>query len=611
MLDFIIYSGCIWLWTVLFFLLVQKPLFALLNHRSMPRSITLGDCWHTVVHGFRSDAIIASYLTAIPLLVSAISLCIGVSPLWVLLCYFALIALAVGLLTMGDALLYAFWRAKIDSSVLPYLRTPREAVASVSAFYVVGASVAVVVTSAIYFAGAWAISDSYILFSGHISMPWWGCIAVALLTVVTLVIFVVIIRGLGLRPNNPSMAYYSPIPFLNHWALNPAYNFIYSLGTRDAFTGKFVSMTPQECDDTLRDAFPTAGKPVQGLLRTSRPNILFIIWESLGADFTGCLGNREGVTPNLDRLAAEGVLMRHCSASSFRTDRGIVSALSGLPGQPTTSIIRYTRKLPALAALPRTLAANGYDTIALHGGELTFMHLADYFLASGHNTLISKPDFPQDAIRCKWGVHDGPVMQRAADEIISRSKPGAAPWYMTLLTLSSHEPFVVPASTLDSEIDNAYAYTDASLGEMIKRLKDSPAWDNLLIVITGDHGLNLPDDHRGREVYCHIPVVLAGGAVSRPAVIDAPVSQTDIAATLLGQMGLDHSDFPFSRDVTADTYTRPFGFHTYSNGFLITDTGGVTDYDNVAESAVSGADAARERLGKAILQRLYEYLSGL
>lgn len=610
MFEFLAYSLAVWIWTTLFYLLVQKPLFLTLNLRSHSGVIIARNWLDTIRHGIRSDAIIASYLTALPLLISAVATCLGLNPFWLIAVYFIIAGIAAGLIAVGDAVLYRFWSAKIDASVLPYLRTPREAVASVSVWYVAGASLLTLIVSALYIAGAIAVTKIYTDLGIHALTAWWGYPLIIIAALAAAALLAVIIRGLGLRPNNPSMAYYSPEPFFNHWALNPVYNFIYSLGTKDAFTGRFVSMTDEECDNELRDALPTHGTPLKKLLTTDRPNILFIVWESLGGEFTGCVGNKPEVTPHLDRLASEGILLSRCSASSFRTDRGIVAALSGLPGQPTTSIIRYTRKLAALPALPATLARLGYDTIALHGGELTFMHLADYFLASGHKHLISKKDFPAEADHCKWGVHDGPVMDRAFTEIERLTRAGK-PWYMTLLTLSSHEPFVVPTKTLPSEIDNAYAYTDRSLGHLIEKLKDSPAWDNLLIVVMADHGLNLPDDSRRREDYCHIPVVLAGGAVKEPAVIDAPTSQTDVVATILGQMGVDHSEFIFSRDVTADTYTRPFAFHTYSNGFLLTGTRGTTDYDNVADRPSAGADDSRQRLGKALLQRLYSYLSKL
>ena len=87
------------------------------------------------------------------------------------------------------------------------------------------------------------------------------------------------------------------------------------------------------------------------------------------------------------------------------------------------------------------------------------------------------------------------------------------------------------------------------------------------------------------------------------------MSQTDLAATLLGQMGLPHDDFIFSRDVLADTYTYPFALHTYNNAFIFRDLTGVTHYDNVSQQPLDGHDPQREETAKVILQTLYTDLS--
>ena len=91
--------------------------------------------------------------------------------------------------------------------------------------------------------------------------------------------------------------------------------------------------------------------------------------------------------------------------------------------------------------------------------------------------------------------------------------------------------------------------------------------------------------------------------------IDTIVSQSDIAATLLGQMGISHEEFLFSRDVLADTYTYPFALHTYNNAFMFRDETGVTHYDNVSQRVLDGPDQQREQTAKVILQTLYTDLS--
>ena len=62
--------------------------------------------------------------------------------------------------------------------------------------------------------------------------------------------------------------------------------------------------------------------------------------ESFTAKFVGCLGGEPGVTPNLDKIAAEGLLFTNIYAAGDRSEKGQVAVLSGYPNQAITSIIK-------------------------------------------------------------------------------------------------------------------------------------------------------------------------------------------------------------------------------------------------------------------------------
>jgi hypothetical protein len=96
-----------------------------------------------------------------------------------------------------------------------------------------------------------------------------------------------------------------------------------------------------------------------------------------------------------------------------------------------------------------------------------------------------------------------------------------------------------------------------------------------------------------------------GGAVKAPKEIKTICNQTDLPATLLGQMGFPHGEFSFSRDVTSQNYTKPLAFHSFTNGFSIVDSTGFTVVDlNIDQVIVNQSkDSQRHmKLGKAILQ---------
>ena len=81
------------------------------------------------------------------------------------------------------------------------------------------------------------------------------------------------------------------------------------------------------------------------LLRTDKPNIIFIVLESFSAKAVEPLGGISGVTPNLNKLFNEGIAFTNFYANSFRTDSGLVSLLSGYPAQHSTSIMNYPSKV--------------------------------------------------------------------------------------------------------------------------------------------------------------------------------------------------------------------------------------------------------------------------
>lgn len=608
MIYILIFTCAHFVLCLLFFTVIQRPLFYFYNKRLCADSRSCDDLTAVSRHGFTTDCIAASYLTMIPVLAVWVSSYVsGADISTVLAVCDAVIAVTVGLAVIADTVLYRFWQFKLDSSVFSYLKHLDGAFASVSCKFVALALVSVAAMSVMLFVvllPARLVLPQDVLGNDACAMAVAGRTGLFLLMSACLF---AVVRGIHHRPNNPCVAYYSHNPFNNHAALNPVYSLVYSLSIRNDYEGKFRFVSDEECAKEIRRLYPTKGTPQVCLLNTTRPNILFIIWESLAARFLSNLGGEGGVMPNVERLSDEGVLFTKCDAGSFRTERGLVCLLSGWPGQPTANLIRHTRKLPNIPALPRRLRDEGYETMALHGGNCRIMNKTDYYLTAGHTTLVSQDDLPRDAPRCAWGINDGYTFDWLYDDIMRKTQRGAL-WYTTYQTLSSHEPFDVPFHKLADEKKNSFAYVDDCFGRFIDRLKNSPAWDNLLIICTGDHGFNFCSPI-SRDKFPHIPVLMLGGAVRRPVKIDKIICQTDVVATLLGQMKLPHDEFLFSRDVLADTYTYPFSLHTYNNGFLFRDGTGYTDYDNNAEAAVTGHDRHRERNGKIILQALYADLA--
>jgi phosphoglycerol transferase MdoB-like AlkP superfamily enzyme len=428
------------------------------------------------------------------------------------------------------------------------------------------------------------------------------------------VLFVVIRGGVMESTSNVGQVYYCNDQFLNHSAVNPVFSLLSSMGKSKDFASEFDFFEEVERSALMKGLYSTQSEMQDTLLRTRRPNILLIIIEGFGGAFIEPIGGVPAVTPRFNELSKEGVFFTQCYANSFRTDRGVVCNLSGHLGLPTTSIMKIPSKSRALPSISQTLHKAGYVTDFVYGGDINFTNMKGYLLSQGYEHLTAETDFSlAEQTYSKWGVNDGVTADYVCEQIAKRPVDGDKPWFTTYLTLSSHEPFEVPYQRLDDPIQNGFAYTDDCLGKLVDKLKKTPQWKNLLVIMVPDHGFRYPQTavDRGGE-YSHIPMLWLGGALQGTRQINTLMNQADLAATLLGQMGLQHDDFRFSRDVTSSSYRYPFAFFTSADAMMYRDSTGVTGYDLRAnrvtyEEPVSGS-AERVRKAKAILQTAYDDL---
>ena len=312
----------------------------------------------------------------------------------------------------------------------------------------------------------------------------------------------------------------------------------------------------------------------------------------------------------MDEFAKEGILFTHFYANSFRTDRGLVSIISGYPAQPTTSIMKYTRKTQSLPSIPASPKKAGYDLQYYYGGDADFTNMRSYLVSTGIEKIVSQNDFPVSERLSKWGVHDHILFHRILTDL--KTEPQQEPFFKILQTSSSHEPFEVPYSKLSNAKLNAFAYTDSCAGDFVRQLKETPLWKNSVVLFVPDHLGVYPEsiDHLSPERYT-IPLILTGGAVKEPQRITAYGSQIDIAATLLAQLGLPHDDFTFSKNILNPSSPH-FAFFTFPNIF-----GMVTADNEVVFNCESNTVAMDEgthqgenlNKGKAYLQKLYDDLA--
>ena len=614
---------------------LQKPLFLFLEKGSATQPVDniFTELPAVIWHGLPLDLSMAGYLSVIPGFLSIAVVWLKrdlVKPIMNI--YFIIASLFITCSFLLNASLYPYWKYPLDSTPLFYFFTsPADAIASVSIWQVIlSIVILIVLTVGVWFtlrmrgekrqqysryaygyggfgSGKRNRFDDFDRHRGRTSI---------ILLLLTGLLFLPIRGGITVSTMNTGQAYFSQNAYLNHSAVNPLFSLFESITHQEDFASQYRFMKDKEADKIFATMTSTSDENTYPLLneatfKKGTPDILIVIMESFASDIMPSMGSYKDVAVCLDSIAQQSILFTRFYANSFRTDRGMVSILSGYPAQPTTSIMRYPRKTSQLPSIARNLAKyKKYKTTYYYGGDADFCNMRSYLVSQGYQHIISDANFPIEDKLSKWGVPDHILAAKMMEDIKAQQNE-KRPMLRILQTSSSHEPFEVPYHRLKDKRLNAFAYTDSVMGAIVREYRKLPRWKNTLIVFVPDHvggyKENLNDHDRSRY---QIPLILAGGAISRPMKVGIIGSQHDIAATLLGQLGVEHREFTFSKNMMSDA-TPKFAFFAVNDAFGIVSEENSLIYDNRAKRIVydKGEKGFNLKRGQAYLQKIYDDLA--
>lgn len=593
--------------------LIEKPIFLLVENSSA--SSPVDAIWSSMIsvmwHGLMLDLAIAGYITLLPGLMLLASVWIRkelVRP--VFNTYFGLVSFGISLCFTLNAALYPFWKFPLDSTPFSYFfSSPADAFASTSVWF----SLLGVVVMAVYACLVWLLLRMPAPKGRHDRMDHHRIRTSLLLVALTALLIIPIRGGIDVSTNNTGNAYFSQNALLNHAAVNPIFSLMESVDHQNDFGSQYRFMDDAEATKIFKAMVSTSDHNTYPLLteqarKDGKPDILIVIMEGFASDMLPSMGSCKNVAVELDSIAQQGVLFTRFYANSFRTDRGLVSILSGFPAQPNTSIMRYPSKSAHLPSLVRSLSENrNYQSAYYYGGDVNFAFQRSYLVSQGFQEIVSDSDFPIADRQSKWGVPDHILATRLLADL---KKPrGKGPMLRVLQTSSSHEPFDVPYKRLADKRLNSFAYTDSIIGNLMREYSKLPQWKNTLVILVPDHvGLYKDDlDYSQRNRY-QIPLILTGGAVAKPLKVGIIGSQQDIAATLLGQLGIPHDEYMFSKNMMSDE-TPKFAFFTAPDFFGVVSDENSLIYDNKALRTVydKGAKLGYNiKRGQAYLQKLFD-----
>lgn len=590
------------------FFLGFKAIF-LLYHFDQTRALSPQHIAGVFINGMRMDLSFSAYISAIPFLLISLSTVLSMQYIRPIIKWYTVgVSAIICLLCVTDLELFKAWGFRLDATPLTYLDTPNEMWASAGASPI---GLLIMVFFAVFSLFIWLMSRKVDIILQRTEKV--SPIILPLFLFITASLIIPIRGGLQLAPLNVSDAYFSDNSFANQAAINVPWNFFNAVlrKTHDK-TNPYIFMEETEAKRLLSSHLSQDDTNKISLLNTTRPNVLLIMWESLTAKAVKSLGGLDGVTPEFEQLAKEGILFTDFYASGDRSDKGIISILSGFPAQPTQSIIKLPSKSSKLPVLSQDFEAAGYNTSFYYGGELAFANIKSYLVSGGFDNIIGKNEFDRKDWNSKWGAHDHVVF----DRVIGDLKKTETPFFTTIFTLSSHEPFEVPMKTQiqgqdeESLFLNSLYYTDKSLGDFIRKLKQMPLYEETLIIIVADHGHRMPlsSKNHDKEKF-HIPMLWLGGAVAaRDTVISTLASQTDLAATLLTQLALPADHYKWSRDILGSE-TNAFVHYVFNNGFGHINKRGYQTYDHTGNRFIDKDDkmnTEETQFSKAYMQLSFQ-----
>ncbi len=293
-------------------------------------------------------------------------------------------------------------------------------------------------------------------------------------------------------------------------------------------------------------------------------NVVVIVEESMGCEQVDACGqgldidaamaaSAARLTPELDNLTKQGVFFSKAYATGTRTVRGLEAITASFPPIPSESIVKRPGN-DHIATWGKVMQENGYHTSFLYGGFSQFDNMKTFYAGNGY-AVSDRLDIENPRFTNIWGVSDQDLFDHARTYFDQREASGA-PFFSIIMTTSNHSPYTFPVG-IDgvrphggNRMDGV-RYADHALGEFFAKSKDASWYKNTLFVVVADHGARVYGSERIPLQSYEIPLLIMSPGHVQPQQVASPISQIDIAPTVLGLLGLPYQAPFFGQNVFA------------------------------------------------------------
>lgn len=377
-----------------------------------------------------------------------------------------------------------------------------------------------------------------------------------------------------------SDAHFSKDPFIVAVALNPI---LYLNETRTfeledfdlSEAQKYYSLMADELgvDEPNLDEMNYV-RTVSANSKSDHPNIVIVFLESVGFNRMERTGNPMGATPNLDRLASEGISFDRFYIPMVGTARSVFGMLTGIHDVANVETASSNPRIVDQYSLVNAL--DGYDKYYIMGGSASWRNVRSLIQNNIPDMKITEQedmDYPRLDV---WGISDHDLFQAAHDQFEALDKSN--PFFAVVQTATNHRPYSIPDDVAGFEIldedetdlvnagfdskeqYNAMRSLDHAVGEFMKNAASSTYGNNTIFLFFGDHGTSdpranhmPPSDFELKLRSYQVPLIVYAPWKFKGGRIRNDVSQlVDLMPTVCGLAGVSYKNRTLGRDLFHD-----------------------------------------------------------
>ena len=355
--------------------------------------------------------------------------------------------------------------------------------------------------------------------------------------------------------------------------------FYSSISDEEAF--KIVRTNLQEENARfIANDFSIKRKITDSLDTNKKPNVVFILIESMSGSFMSEFGNQEKITPFLDSIANKSLFFKNLYATGNRTVRGMEAVTLSIPPTPGQSIVKRPNNAN-LYTISNVFKSKNYQCNFFYGGDGYFDNMNAFYGGNGFDIYDrGRGSILSDAIKTTrhniednevtfenaWGICDEDIynkMIKVADEYHQKNKP----FLNFIMTTSNHRPYTYPNNKIDipsgTGRNGAVKYSDYALQQMFAKAKNKPWFKNTIFVFVADHCASSAGKDEIDVKNYQIPAIIYGQNLIQPKKVTKLCSQIDVFPTLFGQLHWSYTSNFFGTNILTKTYKERALIGTY------------------------------------------------